>query len=168
MQTSTHLPTLPEISLSPATPADAELVLAYMRQLRQDDPMPQHDFANDATVQKALHDLLTNPALGRIWLIRAKNTNVGYLVLSFVHSLEFAGRCGLLDELFIDREHRRTGIGTTALKILEQLTADLGVHAIFLEVSPKNLPASALYRSAGFQQRPYHLLFRCVRPIAAR
>ena len=86
---------------------------------------------------------------------------VGYAALTFFHSLEFAGRCGLLDEFFLQPIYRGQGIGKAALEwICETAAPKLGVRAIFLEVSPANAAAQGLYRTVGFEARPYNFMVR--------
>src|SRR4051794_30925070 len=102
------------VTLKLATPADADMLDLYLRDLRRDDPMPAHAFADETIVRSALRQLLSDNTVGRIWLILNNATPAGYLALTFVFSLEFGGRCAFIDELFIDRAHRGAGIGKAA------------------------------------------------------
>src|SRR5262249_472771 len=120
----------------------------------------QHAGVNDATTQKALLDLITDHDLGRVWIICDGQISVGYAALIFSHSLEFAGRCGLLDEFFIQKEYRGKGIGKPVIELIWQAATKLGMREVFLEVSPGNHVAQKLYHSAGFESRPYDFLVR--------
>jgi ribosomal protein S18 acetylase RimI-like enzyme len=144
-----------------------------MRGLRADDPMPAGTLADDATAATAVAALLADPALGRAWVIRAGDAGgggppdgaaggddrpVGYVVLTFVHSLEFGGRCGFVDELYVDPPARGRGVGRRALELVAAEARALGVRVLLLEVSPENQRAAGLYRSAGFAERKYRLM----------
>lgn len=148
-----------EVSLVQAAPADAELIFSFMQQLRCDDHVAAH--ATPGDMLQAVAELISTSSLGRIWIIREKNQSVGYASLHFFHSLEFAGRCALLDEFFVAKEYRGIGIGKAALCwICQTAVVQLSIKAIFLEMTAGNAAAEALYRSVGFGKRPYHLFFR--------
>ncbi|MDB5296554.1 MAG: family acetyltransferase [Phycisphaerales bacterium] len=152
------------VALAPATPADLGLLAGYLRGLRADDPMPAETAADDATALAAVAALLADPALGRAWVIRAGadgaggSRPVGYAVLTFVHSIEFGGRCGFVDELYVDPAARGRGVGRRALDLVAAEARALGVRVLMLEVSPENERAAKLYRSAGFGDRKYKLM----------
>jgi ribosomal protein S18 acetylase RimI-like enzyme len=181
----------PAVALAPATPADLPLLADYLRGLRADDPMPAGTAADDATALAAVAALLADPALGRAWLIRSKSSAnaagtgdtgvtgdarhaaeaadrpVGYAVLTFVHSIEFGGRCGFVDELYVEPAARGLGVGRRALALVTTAAADLGVRVLLLEVSPENERAAKLYAAAGFGPRKYKLMAkRLDRPAA--
>ena len=157
------------VTLAPATPADLPLLAGYMRGLRADDPMAAGTLADDATAEAALSALLADPALGRAWVIRASDGDgsgdmpnngrpVGYAVLTFVHSIEFGGRCGFVDELYVEPPARGRGVGRRALERVADEARSLGVRVLLLEVSPENERVAGLYRSAGFAERKYRLM----------
>jgi ribosomal protein S18 acetylase RimI-like enzyme len=104
----------------------------------------------DPACAAALRELLENPALGIVTLIRRDGQIAGYAVLTFSYSLERGGKTALLDELFILPEHRRHGLATAAV---HRAIADARAHAcraLHLEVDHANAPAQALYAHAGF------------------
>jgi ribosomal protein S18 acetylase RimI-like enzyme len=106
----------------------------------------------------ALVGLLSNPELGRVWIIEVEGGAVGYVVLAFGYSLEFHGRDAFIDELFVKASHRRQGIGTRALQFCIEVCPGLGVHALHLEVERHNTAAQAVYRRAGFKDHDRYLL----------
>ncbi len=57
----------------------------------------------------AFGDLLSDPSLGRIWIL---GESVGYVVLSLGYSMEYGGRDAFVDDLFVREAHRRAGLGT--------------------------------------------------------
>lgn len=146
------------VRLDPAGPTDVDLLAGYMRGLRSDDPMPADTLADDAAAVASMAALLADPSLGRAWLVAAGGQPVGYAVLTFVHSIEFGGRCGFVDELYVEPAARGRGVGRRALELVAAEARSLGVRVLLLEVSPENERAERLYRAAGFGERKYRLM----------
>ncbi|MFK8016250.1 MAG: ribosomal protein S18-alanine N-acetyltransferase [Gammaproteobacteria bacterium] len=71
---------------------------------------------------------------------------VGYGILSaLVREAHILNLC-------LDGAHRRLGLGRRLLEHLLSLALGKGVHEVFLEVRPSNVPALTLYRDFGFEQ----------------
>ena len=146
------------VSLAEAVPGDLGLLVGYMSGLRADDPFPVSAANSEQAARAAIADFLADPALGHVWLIRVEGSAVGYVVLTLCYSIEFGGRCGFIDELYIEPTHRGRGVGRRALELVEAAARRLGVRVLLLEVSTANQRAHALYRSAGFAERKYQLM----------
>jgi ribosomal protein S18 acetylase RimI-like enzyme len=82
----------------------------------------------------------------------------GYIVFLLGYSLEFGGRYGLLDELFVAPEYRGRGLATEALAFAGQQCRDRGWQAMRLEVGQENHRAQSLYRRSGFQMHDRFLM----------
>ena len=80
-----------------ATAGDIDLLLELMAEYYACDGL-QFD---PARARRALQQLLDDRSLGRSWLIQHDGKGVGYLFLTFGFSLEFGGRFGLVDELYL-------------------------------------------------------------------
>jgi ribosomal protein S18 acetylase RimI-like enzyme len=106
----------------------------------------------------ALRELLSDKALGRIWLIRHDSVPIGYVVLTFGYSLKFGGRDAFLDELYIQESFRGRGIGTKTLALVEAAAKSTGIRALHLEVERENRRAQRFYRSQGFEDREHFRL----------
>jgi ribosomal protein S18 acetylase RimI-like enzyme len=126
--------------------ADLEAILAFHRDFFEKDHYPFHEEETRANL--AL--LLSDPSLGRVFVIEEGGTATGYLVLTFGFSLEFSGRNALVDELYVAPGHRGHGHGTRALAAAEELCRELGIRAIHLVVERYKEAAQALYRRVGF------------------
>jgi len=145
-----------DISFVAARASDQQLLLDLIRQLREDDPDEgPFDFAAS---QGAIAMLLSDPSIGRIWLIRRAAEVVGYVALTLGFSIEFGGRIAFVDELLIDRAHRGRGIGRAALEFVETSACALGVRVLLLEVTRSNESAKRLYAKAGYVDRPHQLI----------
>lgn len=106
----------------------------------------------------AIEWLLVNDACGAAWIIEAAGQTAGYMVLTIGYSLEFHGRYGLVDELFVEEAFRGQGIGTEALAFAEEVCRLRGLQALRLEVTRANPRAQALYSRAGFQAHDRDLM----------
>ena len=108
--------------------------------------------------QRALRELWSNPAPGRVYLIHTENGVAGYVVLTFGFSLEFHGRDALVDELYVRESHRGQGLGAACLQWVEDVCRAEGIHALHLEVDHANLRAKELYHRVGYRDHDRHLL----------
>jgi len=143
-----------EPAFVPAQPNDADVIIPMMRAFYAIDAYP----FDETIARRALDELIRDPTLGRVWLIRLGDATVGYIVLTFGYSLEFHGRDAFLDELFIAQDQRGRGIGTAALRFLDATCPTLGVHTLHLEVERHNAAAQALYRRFGFRDSGRYLM----------
>ena len=136
-------------ALRAASPTDLSLLLGYMRRYYEHDRIA----LDEQAARTALLGPLNDPGIGRVWLVEESARPVGYVVALFGWSLEFHGRDAFLDELFIDPEFRRRGIGTRAMEQVVSKLRALGVRAVHLEVERSNSGAQRFYASLGFEDR---------------
>jgi ribosomal protein S18 acetylase RimI-like enzyme len=98
----------------------------------------------------AARALLRDESLGRIFLIHSGGHLAGYFALTFCFSLEFHGRFGLLDELYIRERCRGQGLGRRAEALAATICKAEGLTALRLEVGKDNTAAESLYSRLGF------------------
>lgn len=115
------------------------------------------ELAPDRT-RPALAQLVRDPALGRVWLILAGEEPVGYVAICFGFSLEYYGRDGIIDEIYLRPAFRGAGLGARALEAAEAHCRELGIRALHLEVEHDNAAAQKLYRRLGYGGGDRHLL----------
>lgn len=111
--------------------------------------------------QTAMEQILLEPALGQVWMMRQDDQPIGYMVLTLGYSLEFGGRDAFVDEIYIRSDWRGQGIGTKALQFMIIVCRSLGVQALHLEVS-RNNAAKRLYEKVGFAEREYYLMTKWI------
>jgi GNAT superfamily N-acetyltransferase len=142
----------------PLSPGDVDRVVAMMAQLyaQGGDPF------DAARARRATETLLTEPEFGGVWLIDLDGALAGYLVVVLGYSLEFGGRFGLLDELFVAESHRSRGLGAEALAFAVEQCRTRGWQALRLEVGQKNHRAIALYSRSGFRMHDRYLMTKWV------
>jgi GNAT superfamily N-acetyltransferase len=137
---------------------DLDRVLVMMEQLYANASPPF-----DATrARRATETLLTEPEFGGVWMIDADGALAGYIVVLLGYSLEFGGRFGLLDELFVAETHRGSGLGTEALAFAGEQCRARGWHALRLEVNQDNHRGISLYRRSGFRMHDRFLMTKWI------
>lgn len=141
-----------------AQKSDSEILVEFIREFHEVEHLP----FDDKSVRTMLAEILNDDSLGRVWLIQDGSEPIGYIVLTFGYSLEFQGRDGLIDELYIRASHRGQGIGTRALQFVEGVCPSLGVQALHLEVDHKNTAAQSLYRKVGFEDHDRYLMTKWI------
>ncbi len=151
-----------DVQFRPAVPEDESALLRMMRNLAEQEPGAY--FFDEPVVREVLRKLLGSPDLGQAWVFFDRETLVGYIVLTFGYSFEFHGRDSFIDELYIEPQYRRQGIGRRAMQFVEERARELGVNAIHLEVDQGNDPAAELYRRAGYDDHSRFLMTKWLKP----
>ena len=134
------------ISFRQASLPDADAILALMREYYAFD----HLVFDDIRARSALEDLIQHWSFGAVWLILSEDTPAGYIVLTFGYSLEFYGRFGLIDELYLQPAYRNRGIGKQAMGFVQEICHSAGIRVLRLEVERENLHAQEVYHHEGF------------------
>lgn len=141
-------------SFREAANADAESILVLQRAFYAEDGYPF--FEREA--REVLSRLLGDPSLGRVWVATHDSAVVAYVVLTLSYSLEYRGRDAFIDELYVAEPHRGRGLGTLALRIVQDACVEQGVRVLHLEVERNKAAAIAWYRRSGFADRSRYLL----------
>lgn len=113
---------------------------------------------DETVARRALEEMISNEAFGRIWLIYYADETVGYVVLTLGYSLEYGGRDAFIDEVYIRESHRGKGIGPAAIAYAEEQCRLLGVRALHLEVEHANTNAYGVYRKVGFVDHERYMM----------
>ncbi len=129
-----------------AQAGDVPTLLPMMRALWEHEGIP----FDERLVEPPLRELLSEPALGRVWLALAGGAVAGYAMGTWGFSTEQGGRFLLLDELFVLPAFRGTGIGRAALAFVEEAARGAEGRAVRIEVAEENDGARRLYREAGY------------------
>ena len=135
-----------EPTFHPITGNNLPELLTLMRELYAN----QHMNFDPHVAAAAVRALLRDESLGRIFLIHSGGHLAGYFALTFCFSLEFHGRFGLLDELYVRERCRGQGLGRRAEALAATICKDEGLSALRLEVGKDNTAAESLYSRLGF------------------
>ena len=150
------------VSLRPATPDDAAALVPWVVELNRQE----HITTPEPDIRRALHHLLVNPGLGRLWWVDPDPDRppIGYAIVTFGYDLEYAGRDAYLTELFLAPDARGKGHGRAAIDALVGVLPALEVRALHLLVRRDNAPAIALYQRTGFVETPRAFMTRLITP----
>jgi GNAT superfamily N-acetyltransferase len=124
-----------------AIPGDLTVLLELVAEYCAAD---HHEF-DEAVARAGLEPLLTDDALGTVWMIDETD---GYVVVTWGWSVEIGGLDVVLDEFYV--RTRGEGKGSDALRVIEADCCARGVKRIFLETELANEPARRLYARHGY------------------
>lgn len=133
--------------LRPITAADVPFVLTLRKAFCEEDG---HHYDLESS-KRALTQVVTGEALGRIWLIEIDGKDIGYVCVTLGFSLEVAAGDFYLDEIYVTPDVRGQGVGRAAIELAEHESRALGARRLVLEVELSNPRARKLYESIGFQ-----------------
>ena len=100
--------------------------------------------------RKLFEEFISNKNLGQSWLIYSENEIVGYVILTYIFSIEYKGGLAFLDELFIKKDFRGKGIGQQTIKFIKTEAEKSNVKMMYLEVENHNEIAQNLYLTNNF------------------
>ena len=140
---------------------DLDSIFGLMQRMQLDDPWTES--FDEFAVRSSLAELLQNPAYGLIYLAQNNHHAIAYLVICFDYSLEYRGKGAWVDELFVEPDHRRMGIGAYLLDLAESASREHGAQFLHLEVGHGNR-AIELYRRRGFEDHKRYLTLKQLRP----
>lgn len=129
-----------------ASPDDVERLVTMMAEFYAESPYA----LNHRRAAEAFTVLLADERLGYVWFIQANSQDVGYVVLTLCYSMEYGGASAIVDDFFIQRAFRGSGLGKAALAEVRSFCASQRIRAIHVETGPDNAAAQAVYRRAGF------------------
>jgi GNAT superfamily N-acetyltransferase len=129
-----------------ALPDDIPQLIALMAEFYAEANYP----LNRVRATEAFIALLADDRLGHVWLIEKDSEAVGHLVVTLCFSMEYGGLIAFVDDLFVRRPFRRSGLGASALEEARAFCASRGVRAMLVETGHDNAAAQAVYHRAGF------------------
>lgn len=101
-----------------AVPADDEAIVRMCAALNAEDPGP--DPVPTENMRRTLPTLRESPARGRAVVLEVDRQVAGYALLISFWSNELGGEVCVIDELYVDHEHRGSRHAT---RLLESLAA---------------------------------------------
>jgi ribosomal protein S18 acetylase RimI-like enzyme len=134
------------LQFDPVCAADAETLLHMARAFHQEDGHPL-----DSEGEMAVAQIATGEPFARAWIVRQAGDAIGYVVLTLGYSIEYGGRDGFIDDLYLVPAVRGSGVGRQVLHFALSEATALGIKTLHLEVETGNESATRLYRSAGFE-----------------
>lgn len=136
------------LTLRDALPADAPLILAYIRELAEYERAPEKAVATEADILR--HGFGENPLIHMV-MAEWGGQPAGF-ALWFLNFSTWEGRPGLyLEDLFVRPEFRGHGIGKALLKRLARIALDQGCCRYQWQVLDWNTPSIEFYEAKGAQ-----------------
>ena len=129
------------------TPEDRDLVVPMVQAFYRSDAV---DHPVDAAILERSFQDAASPAepLLRGLLIQWEDKPAGYMYLTQCYSAEVGGRCVFIEEIYLEPEYRRRGLGAQIMAWLEQEYS--AARRFRLEVTQANQGAISLYQRAGY------------------
>lgn len=138
----------PPLSIEPARPADAALIVALVRELAEYERLLDQVVITADDIHR---DLFGPRPYAEAVIARAGGEAVGF-ALWFHNYSTFAGRPGLyLEDLFVRPAFRGRGYGEALLRHLARIALDRDCARFEWSVLDWNEPALAFYRKLGAQ-----------------
>ena len=141
-------------ALNLAKPEDIDRVIKLVADFHAEMGITQ----DDATRRAAIQPLLDGSHHGAIYLLGPARAPIGYVMISFGWSLEFAGLDGMIDEIYIRPGVRGRGIGSEVLAALPRALAGAGLKALHLEVRRDDARTREIYEKQRFQPRQDYMV----------
>jgi GNAT superfamily N-acetyltransferase len=89
---------------------DAETLVGLARDFHQEDGHPLTEAG-----EKALRAIARGEPFARAWLVREQEAALGYLIITLGFSVEYGGRDGFIDDLYLVPAARGRGLGRTVI-----------------------------------------------------
>ena len=134
------------------TPEDRDLVVPMVQAFYRSDAV---DHPVDAAILERSFQDAADPAepLLRGLLIQWDGQPAGYMYLTQCYSAEVGGRCVFIEEIYLEPEYRRRGLGAQVMAWLEEEYP--AARRFRLEVTQANQGAVHLYQKAGYTYLRY-------------
>jgi GNAT superfamily N-acetyltransferase len=148
---------LPGVTLRFAQPADAELILQFIRELADYERLSQEMVADVAALRDSLFG---RRPCAEVVIADCDGQPAGF-ALFFTSFSTFVGKPGIyLEDLFVRPAFRRRGIGRIMLSWLASLARQRGCGRLEWAVLDWNQPAIDFYRTLGAQAMDDWTVFR--------
>jgi GNAT superfamily N-acetyltransferase len=139
------------IQFRPCTEADLAAVQDHVFSLYRENPNQME--ITPQKIQATFQEFSLRPEKGRMIVFEHEGQVIGYAILVFFWSNEFGGDFIEIDELFVQADHRRAGIGNAFFQWLESTWQGKAI-ALSLQTTPENQGAIAFYQRMGFSLSP--------------
>ena len=109
------------------------------------------EFESDPDKQgKGLRQIIGNPEIGRILILRDENFLIGMVSLLFTVSTALGGRVAILEDLIVHPSARGKGVGSDLIRHAVDFARTNGCFRITLLTDCTNSEAIRFYRKHGF------------------
>jgi GNAT superfamily N-acetyltransferase len=149
-------------TVRPAALADVPVLAELVREYWAFEGIPDFD---PSRVARLLESFLAYPKTGCCFVAALDTRVVGYLLASYVFSLEHGGTMAEVDEFFVVEEQRGSGTGTQLLGAAVAAMKSAGLVRVQLQLGDQNASGRSFYVRHGFRRREGYQLWD--KPLAA-
>jgi len=135
-----------ELIVRPATEADRPTAHGLLTSQLVEHRLP----ADREGIDRGIRHALAPVSCAWLWLAEREGRAVAILLANEIVSVEHGGLALWIEELYVVREARRSGVARALLGRVRERARERGIRSIELEVVPTQTPAFALYRALGF------------------
>lgn len=139
---------------------EVRLVRVYALELdqlmRYIEALYEHDDHHDAMVniKQGVESLMRNEALANAYFIKRKEDKIGYVLLTRYHSVKKGGVTIYIDELYVEPQHRRKGIGKHIMAEILEIARGENARTVWAQTELFNEAAQGFFRTQGFREVP--------------
>jgi len=141
------------VRFDPVCVSDADTLVRLARDFHREDGHPLTEGG-----EAALRQIAHGEPFARAWLVREDDAALGYLIITLGFSVEYGGRDGFIDDLYLVSAARGHGLGRKLIDFARAQARELGIGTLHLEVEGGNDAAARLYRAAGFSETGRRLM----------
>lgn len=136
-----------------ADPSDDPAIIRMCGSLNEEDPGPEP--VPPENMRRTLLTLREHPLRGQALVLDVEGNASGYGLIIAFWSNELGGEIRVIDELYVQPEHRGRGHATHLIEGLAAgtLPCESRAAALALEITPENIRARRLYERLGFRGR---------------
>lgn len=113
------------------------------------------DYDSMVNIEEGVKSLLKNEMLATAYFIRRDEERIGYVILTRYHSVEKGGLTIYIDELYVESQFRRHGVGNAILRQIVAIARSQGAKALWAQSEPYNDAAEKFFLSENFKPNPY-------------
>jgi GNAT superfamily N-acetyltransferase len=134
---------LPDVTIHHAYPEHLPQVLKLLRLI------PANANLSEATLQAVARRFRESAGL-EVLVAKADDQVIGFVALSFSQTLTGPKVC--VDDIAVESDYRRQGIGAALLEAAVRLARQWGCTYLLVDTAKGNLPARAFYEACGFEE----------------
>jgi ribosomal protein S18 acetylase RimI-like enzyme len=139
-----------EVRLTRVNPSEIEALKNYVAELYKHD----NDYECMVNIGDGVTSLLRNENLATPYFITRGVERIGYVILTKYHSVEKGGLTMYIDELYVEEELRRKGVGKQILSRILEIARGAGAKHLWVQAEPYNDAAAKFFESQGFHKNP--------------
>ncbi|GAA0230515.1 GNAT family N-acetyltransferase [Haladaptatus pallidirubidus] len=139
------------VTIEAATSADIDAITDRWVELARDQRAHGSHLMPDEN-RDTIHDSVARHVIENSLFVARDEGIVGFVMFNLQSGMyEQATTRGIIQNVYVEPEHRDSGIGSELLDAAEKALVERGAERLALEVMAKNESARRLYRSRGYE-----------------